>query len=84
MSDESGQVGSFDLANYINPDHCLVGFVAAVKTIGPDGEVNTEFVYDGVNSYEVVGMLQTHLDTMRAVNTANLFVTQTDHQEEDG
>lgn len=75
MSDESGQVeGSpFDLANHVEEGCYLVGFAAVLKVIDTQGRQHTQFLLEDMNPYEAVGVLQAHVDMLRAMNTANLM-----------
>lgn len=74
----------YDLSTSIaEADGYLVGFAAIVKVIDDDGRLMTRFVVHEMNNYEIVGILQAHLDRLRQDNVLDLYSDSEDEEEED-
>lgn len=82
MSEVEAPENVFDLATQVDAgDSYLVGYVAIVKFLSEDGEVCTRFVAHEMNNYEIVGILQAHLDVIRQENVIALYPAAEEEDE---
>jgi hypothetical protein len=82
MSEAEAEVSPYDLAQQVEGDCYLTGYIAIIKTITEEGEIDVRLAIHEMNNFEALGMLTVLLDRLRAENTVQ-YEIEIDDEEED-